>query len=230
MPGELHPISKVLDKTEEDMSYMAMKNDVINPSPVTLIVAVTSVLVSNASPQADLLRHIWLASVPIQAHTFSRLTSSGEYLWTPPSKKSIGGPWRGFSKKMWEIPVANFMSCSTSLWLEYWTFLLSGYCPIQGELIKERFEDVMGHGIFIVDGEQWKHQRKVATVEFSSSKLRDFSVHAYRSEALKLVQILAIAAKNHEIVDLQVYLLLCMVTKCTSLRHQNCSWTIPTLM
>jgi hypothetical protein len=58
MPGELHPISKVLDKTEEDMSYMAMKNDVINPSPVTLIVAVTSVLVSNASPQADLLRHI----------------------------------------------------------------------------------------------------------------------------------------------------------------------------
>jgi hypothetical protein len=88
----------------------------------------------------------------------------------------------------------------------------------------------MGHGIFIVDGEQWKHQRKVATVEFSSSKLRDFSVHAYRSEALKLVQILAIAAKNHEIVDLQVYLLLCMVTKCTSLRHQNCSRTIPTLM
>jgi len=81
----------------------------------------------------------------------------------------------------------------------------------------------MGHGIFIVDGEQWKHQRKVATVEFSSSKLRDFSVHAYRSEALKLVQILAIAAKNHEIVDLQVCHLLCMVTKCTSLRRQNCS-------
>ncbi|CAM6042745.1 unnamed protein product [Sphagnum compactum] len=73
----------------------------------------------------------------------------------------------------------------------------------KGELIKERFEDVMGHGIFIVDGEQWKHQRKVATVEFSSSKLRDFSVHAYRSGALKLVQVLAIAAKNHEIVDLQ---------------------------
>jgi hypothetical protein len=66
---------------------------------VTLIVAVTSVLLSNASPQADLLRHIWLASVPIQAHTFSRLASSGEYLWTPPSKKSIGGPWRGFFKE-----------------------------------------------------------------------------------------------------------------------------------
>jgi hypothetical protein len=58
MPGELHPVSKTLDKTEEDMSYMAMKNDVINPSPVTLIFAVTSVLLSNASPQADLLRHI----------------------------------------------------------------------------------------------------------------------------------------------------------------------------
>jgi hypothetical protein len=58
MPGELHPISKALDKTGEDLNYMAMKNDVINPSPVTLIVAVTSVLLSNASPQADLLRHI----------------------------------------------------------------------------------------------------------------------------------------------------------------------------
>jgi hypothetical protein len=58
MPGELHPISKALDKTEEDISYIAMKNDVINSSPVTLIVAVTSVLLSNASPQSDLLRHI----------------------------------------------------------------------------------------------------------------------------------------------------------------------------
>jgi hypothetical protein len=74
-------------------------------------------------------------------------------------------------------------------------------------LIQERFEDWVGHGIFNVDGEEWKHQRKVATAEFASSKLRDFSVHVYRSEALKLIQVLSIAAKNHQTVDLQVYCL-----------------------
>ncbi|CAM6012359.1 unnamed protein product [Sphagnum balticum] len=73
----------------------------------------------------------------------------------------------------------------------------------KGKLIQERFEDWVGHGIFNVDGEEWKHQRKVATAEFASSKLRDFSVHVYRSEALKLVQVLSIAAKSHQTVDLQ---------------------------
>ncbi|KAG6553429.1 hypothetical protein Mapa_005164 [Marchantia paleacea] len=73
----------------------------------------------------------------------------------------------------------------------------------KGELIKERFGDMLGHGIFNVDGDMWRHQRKVATLEFASSKLRDFSIHAFRTEALKLVQVLAIAAKNGQSVDLQ---------------------------
>jgi cytochrome P450 len=89
-------------------------------------------------------------------------------------------------------------------------------------LIQERFEDWVGHGIFNVDGEEWKHQRKVATAEFASSKLRDFSVHVYRSEALKLVQVLSIAAKNHQTVDLQVYCLFLRPTTVSSKAHEVC--------
>jgi cytochrome P450 len=62
----------------------------------------------------------------------------------------------------------------------------------------------MGLGIFNIDGEMWKHQRKVVTVEFASSKLRDYSIHTYREEALKLVQVLAIAAARGQPMDIQV--------------------------
>ncbi|BFI20525.1 protein MpCYP704-like18 [Marchantia polymorpha subsp. ruderalis] len=42
-----------------------------------------------------------------------------------------------------------------------------------------------------------------ATMAPASSKLRDFSIHAFRTEALKLGQVLAIAARNGQKVDLQ---------------------------
>eukprot|EP00250_Pteridium_aquilinum_P005351 c15460_g1_i1 orf=468-2126(-) len=73
----------------------------------------------------------------------------------------------------------------------------------KGKLIHERFVDVLGDGIFNVDGDQWLHQRKVAILEFSSGKLRDYSTHAYRTHALKLVNVLQDAAKNNRVVDMQ---------------------------
>eukprot|EP00249_Psilotum_nudum_P029744 c4102_g2_i1 orf=874-2526(+) len=73
----------------------------------------------------------------------------------------------------------------------------------KGERLNERFADMMGKGIFTVDGELWRQQRKVAVFEFSSSKLRDYSIHEFREKGLKLVQVLAVAAKNHQVVDLQ---------------------------
>nr|GEX86889.1 cytochrome P450 [Tanacetum cinerariifolium] len=36
--------------------------------------------------------------------------------------------------------------------------------------------DLLGEGIFAVDGEKWRQQRKVASNEFSTKVLRDFSI------------------------------------------------------
>ncbi|MCO5613015.1 hypothetical protein L7F22_067288 [Adiantum nelumboides] len=74
---------------------------------------------------------------------------------------------------------------------------------LQGKLIHERFVDVMGDGIFNVDGEKWVRQRKVAVLEFSSSKLRDHSINAFRTKALKLIHVLSFAARSSQVVDLQ---------------------------
>ncbi|KAI5067023.1 hypothetical protein GOP47_0017551 [Adiantum capillus-veneris] len=73
----------------------------------------------------------------------------------------------------------------------------------KGELIHERFVDVLGDGIFNVDGEKWVRQRKVAVLEFSSSKLRDHSINAFRTKALKLIHVLSLAACSNQAVDLQ---------------------------
>ncbi|KAJ7195390.1 hypothetical protein O6H91_Y511700 [Diphasiastrum complanatum] len=73
----------------------------------------------------------------------------------------------------------------------------------KGERIHERFGDILGQGIFNVDGDLWHQQRKVSTVEFASSKLRDFSTHAFREHVLKLSIILLQAGKNSQVVDLQ---------------------------
>lgn len=73
----------------------------------------------------------------------------------------------------------------------------------KGRLIHERFIEVLGDGIFNVDGEMWLRQRKVAILEFSSGKLRDYSTHAYRTHALKLVNVLLDAATKNHVVDLQ---------------------------
>ncbi|XP_024517947.1 cytochrome P450 704B1 [Selaginella moellendorffii] len=73
----------------------------------------------------------------------------------------------------------------------------------KGELLRQRFRDMMGYGIFNVDGEMWMHQRKVATVEFASSKLRDYSTFAFRDLTLKLAGILADRSGTGQALDLQ---------------------------
>ncbi|KAJ7529974.1 hypothetical protein O6H91_15G073300 [Diphasiastrum complanatum] len=73
----------------------------------------------------------------------------------------------------------------------------------KGERIQERFIDMMGLGIFNVDGDLWHQQRKVSTVEFASSKLRDLSTQAFREQALKLGKVLLLATQTSQVVDLQ---------------------------
>ncbi|XP_075499848.1 cytochrome P450 704C1-like [Primulina tabacum] len=48
-------------------------------------------------------------------------------------------------------------------------------------------KDLFGDGIFAVDGDKWRYQRKLASYEFSTKVLRDFSSDVFRSNAAKFV-------------------------------------------
>ncbi|KAK1307297.1 hypothetical protein QJS10_CPA10g00745 [Acorus calamus] len=64
-------------------------------------------------------------------------------------------------------------------------------------------KDLLGDGIFSVDGEKWRHQRKLASYEFSTKVLRDFSSVVFRGNASKLVHKVSDAANTGSSVDLQ---------------------------
>ncbi|CAN8318672.1 unnamed protein product [Cochlearia groenlandica] len=63
--------------------------------------------------------------------------------------------------------------------------------------------DLLGHGIFAVDGEKWKQQRKLASFEFSARVLRDFSCTVFRTNASKLVGFVTDFARSAEAFDAQ---------------------------
>lgn len=65
-------------------------------------------------------------------------------------------------------------------------------------------KDLFGDGIFVVDGDKWRHQRKLASYEFSTKVLRDFSSAVFRSNTARLsLKVYAAALANRE-MDLQV--------------------------
>ena len=65
-------------------------------------------------------------------------------------------------------------------------------------------KDLFGDGIFSVDGEKWRHQRKLAIYEFSTKVLRDFSTSVFQDNAAKLVLKVSMMAAAQQMMDLQV--------------------------
>ncbi|KAK9101704.1 hypothetical protein Sjap_018958 [Stephania japonica] len=63
--------------------------------------------------------------------------------------------------------------------------------------------DLLGDGIFTVDGEKWRHQRKVSSYEFSTKVLRDFSSSVFRRNAVRLAGIISSAATSKSSMDIQ---------------------------
>ncbi|KAJ7970051.1 Cytochrome P450 family protein [Quillaja saponaria] len=63
--------------------------------------------------------------------------------------------------------------------------------------------DLMGDGIFAVDGEKWRHQRKAASYEFSTKVLREFSSAVFKSNAIKLAEIVSEAAISNRTIEIQ---------------------------
>ncbi|CAL1405101.1 unnamed protein product [Linum trigynum] len=63
--------------------------------------------------------------------------------------------------------------------------------------------DLFGDGIFATDGDKWRHQRKLASHEFSTKVLRDFSTNVFRVNATKLVSKITVATAAMETIDMQ---------------------------
>ncbi|WMV11379.1 hypothetical protein MTR67_004764 [Solanum verrucosum] len=64
-------------------------------------------------------------------------------------------------------------------------------------------KDLLGDGIFTVDGDKWREQRKLSSHEFSTRVLRDFSSVVFRKNAAKFAHILSELVKSNKIVDIQ---------------------------
>ena len=66
-------------------------------------------------------------------------------------------------------------------------------------------EDLLGDGIFNVDGEQWRQQRKLSSLEFSAKLLRDFNSIVFHENAMKLSRILMDAFQTNRTIEMQAY-------------------------
>ncbi|XP_027337746.1 cytochrome P450 704C1-like [Abrus precatorius] len=64
-------------------------------------------------------------------------------------------------------------------------------------------KDLLGDGIFTVDGEKWREQRKITSHEFSIKMLRDFSISIFRKNAVKLANIVSEAATSNSTLEIQ---------------------------
>ncbi|KAH0464795.1 hypothetical protein IEQ34_004898 [Dendrobium chrysotoxum] len=73
----------------------------------------------------------------------------------------------------------------------------------KGHIINDVMKDLLGNGIFAVDGDKWRHQRKVSSLEFSTKVLRDYSSLVFRSNAIKLSMLIFEAAKSSKMIDIQ---------------------------
>ncbi|KAL3814898.1 hypothetical protein ACJIZ3_016166 [Penstemon smallii] len=79
----------------------------------------------------------------------------------------------------------------------------------KGKYNQDVMKDLFGQGIFVVDGEKWIQQRKLASVEFSSGVLRDFSSSEFRKNSAKLVRTIFEFSKQNQVFDIQALLMRC---------------------
>ncbi|KAI7991649.1 Cytochrome P450 94A2 [Camellia lanceoleosa] len=74
----------------------------------------------------------------------------------------------------------------------------------KGEIFRTHIFDLLGDGIFNVDGENWKFQRQVASHEFNTKSLRKFVETVVDTELSdRLIPIFSTTAANKTVLDLQ---------------------------
>jgi len=75
----------------------------------------------------------------------------------------------------------------------------------KGNPLAEILGELLGHGIFNVDGDLWAAQRKLASHEFTTKSLKEFVVEILEDEVQRrLLPLLQSAANHNQIIDLQV--------------------------
>ncbi|KAL2337432.1 hypothetical protein Fmac_011878 [Flemingia macrophylla] len=84
----------------------------------------------------------------------------------------------------------------------------------KGKCNRDIFADLFGEGIFAVDGDKWRHQRKLASYEFSTRVLRDFSCSVFRTNAAKLVGVVSQFSLQGRGFDMQVKTYQDMLMRC----------------
>ncbi|CAN1153971.1 Cytochrome P450 94B3, partial [Linum perenne] len=74
----------------------------------------------------------------------------------------------------------------------------------KGKPFTEILGDFLGYGIFNVDGEAWRTQRKLVSHEFTSKSLKEFFIMTLEEEVEKeLVPMMDCLAERSQVVDLQ---------------------------
>nr|DAD48091.1 TPA_asm: hypothetical protein HUJ06_018028 [Nelumbo nucifera] len=79
----------------------------------------------------------------------------------------------------------------------------------KGHYNQDILTDLVGHGIFAADGDRWRQQRKLASFEFSTRVLKDFSCAVFRRKAAKLAGIILEFAITNQTLDIQDLLMRC---------------------
>jgi hypothetical protein len=64
--------------------------------------------------------------------------------------------------------------------------------------------DLLGRGIFVVDGQEWRVQRKAGAAIFSVRAFKDYCAHCFAHKAAKMCDRLDAAADSGLEVDMQV--------------------------
>ncbi|KAK4578511.1 hypothetical protein RGQ29_028561 [Quercus rubra] len=85
--------------------------------------------------------------------------------------------------------------------------MLSIYLKQISTIMASILKDLLGDGIFTVDGGKWRQQRKVSSYEFSTKILRNYSSIIFQKNVAKLAHILYEVAKSNQIMDIQVSML-----------------------
>uniref|UniRef100_A0A1D1ZIL6 Cytochrome P450 704C1 n=1 Tax=Anthurium amnicola TaxID=1678845 RepID=A0A1D1ZIL6_9ARAE len=73
----------------------------------------------------------------------------------------------------------------------------------KGDYNYEIMRDLLGDGIFAVDGGKWRHQRKRASYEFSARSLRETSDPVFKKNAARLALAISQAAASHQAIEIQ---------------------------
>ncbi|KAL2917027.1 hypothetical protein HK105_203459 [Polyrhizophydium stewartii] len=74
---------------------------------------------------------------------------------------------------------------------------------VKGDYFVSRMKQILGHGIFVSDGETWRVQRKTASHIFSTKKFREFFETVFASEMQELIARLRKSADGTTVVDMQ---------------------------